>query len=338
MCGKRLFKQAAYIPCAVLRAWEPNTWCKMLGWFTAMESLLRDKHRPVHAQETISSVKTSLTAILHSCESEIPEILIACLSMAATLRKLMWPLLQVMPIITIDDVAPALPHHCSLHELGAPLLMLVKALSACHCSAECRKSRAHCSMASSTNNVDYDGAPEEIVSAGPSEGKSDDASHSNNSSPCRRAPLVHRLMAVTMVSVVQLHHWSSVYTDCAMHTALQGDVLLAVVESLPQPGLRDTVTSLLGKESSATLEGGMDADASWEGYAVGNFIGRLLPGCCHLGCTNLGGVSEAALPTLLCSGCRRVRYCSTECQRAAWVQGGHKGSCGTCIAADHAVI
>ena len=32
--------------------------------------------------------------------------------------------------------------------------------------------------------------------------------------------------------------------------------------------------------------------------------------CCHMGCTNLAGGSEAELPTKRCSGCRVARFCS----------------------------
>lgn len=34
---------------------------------------------------------------------------------------------------------------------------------------------------------------------------------------------------------------------------------------------------------------------TWEEYAREHFHGRLLPGCCNMGCTNLSGLSEAAL-------------------------------------------
>ncbi|MEW5304947.1 MAG: hypothetical protein WDW36_007520 [Sanguina aurantia] len=51
------------------------------------------------------------------------------------------------------------------------------------------------------------------------------------------------------------------------------------------------------------------------------------PGCHNATCSNLAGVSEAALPTLLCGGCRRVRYCGVECQRAAWGKGRHGSVC-----------
>lgn len=66
----------------------------------------------------------------------------------------------------------------------------------------------------------------------------------------------------------------------------------------------------------------------WAGFARTYLHGRVSPGCCHLGCTNLSGVSEAALPTQLCGGCRRVRYCSVVCQKEAWVEGGHQLVCG----------
>lgn len=66
----------------------------------------------------------------------------------------------------------------------------------------------------------------------------------------------------------------------------------------------------------------------WGKYAVQRFHGRLLPSCSYLRCTNMNGTSEASLVTLLCSGCRRTRYCSVDCQRAAWKEGGHSDVCG----------
>lgn len=67
----------------------------------------------------------------------------------------------------------------------------------------------------------------------------------------------------------------------------------------------------------------------WDEYALTHFHGRLLPGCSYLGCTNTSGTSEASLDMLLCSGCRRMRYCSVGCQQAAWVRGGHSCVCGS---------
>lgn len=53
---------------------------------------------------------------------------------------------------------------------------------------------------------------------------------------------------------------------------------------------------------------------------------RVLPGCCNWLCTNYEEACESAMLTLLCSGCRRARYCSERCQREAWL-GGHKDEC-----------
>lgn len=83
---------------------------------------------------------------------------------------------------------------------------------------------------------------------------------------------------------------------------------------------------------SQDVEARMDDDARggaarWENFAFTHVRGRVLPGCSHWGCTNLDGFSEAALPALLCSGCRRARYCSRECQTAAWMDGGHMEVC-----------
>lgn len=51
--------------------------------------------------------------------------------------------------------------------------------------------------------------------------------------------------------------------------------------------------------------------------------------CCNiLSCTNLTGIIDAVLPTTLCTGCRRARYCCVACQRADWVVGGHSSVCG----------
>lgn len=59
------------------------------------------------------------------------------------------------------------------------------------------------------------------------------------------------------------------------------------------------------------------------------FGGRMLPGCGSLACQNLSGPREESIPTRLCAGCRRMRYCSHACQRHAWgVDGdGHSLVC-----------
>lgn len=47
--------------------------------------------------------------------------------------------------------------------------------------------------------------------------------------------------------------------------------------------------------------------------------------CAFLGCTNLAGPSEAALPSKRCGACGATHYCSPAHQKLAW--GGHKAVC-----------
>lgn len=55
--------------------------------------------------------------------------------------------------------------------------------------------------------------------------------------------------------------------------------------------------------------------------------GQLLRRCCNVACTNLAGLSEAALPGVKACSCKKVRYCGDACQRADWVKGGHRHMC-----------
>lgn len=98
---------------------------------------------------------------------------------------------------------------------------------------------------------------------------------------------------------------------------------------------RDACSELLlvscGKPRTKTEEEehGRKVMFMWERFAVKQHRGRFLPGCCSLGCRSLAGVSEAALPTQLCSGCMLARYCSVKCQREAWTDGGHSRVCSS---------
>lgn len=88
------------------------------------------------------------------------------------------------------------------------------------------------------------------------------------------------------------------------------------------------VKSLMEQLSPVIGGFGSKSGALWEEYAANRCLGRLTPGCCHVGCTNLDGLSKAALKTQLCGGCRRARYCCVACQKAAWLDGGHCTVCG----------
>lgn len=72
--------------------------------------------------------------------------------------------------------------------------------------------------------------------------------------------------------------------------------------------------------------------ASWVGHVeacASSFRGRhLLVSCGNVTCSRLSGPLDIALATRLCSGCRRVRYCSVDCQDNDWVRYRHAGVCG----------
>ncbi len=54
--------------------------------------------------------------------------------------------------------------------------------------------------------------------------------------------------------------------------------------------------------------------------------------CGNPRCSNFTQKSEGALPLKQCGGCRAVRYCGAECQRAHWRE-GHKAECKELMAA-----
>ncbi len=60
-----------------------------------------------------------------------------------------------------------------------------------------------------------------------------------------------------------------------------------------------------------------------------------LPQLCVCGnprCGNFGGHCKGALSLKQCGGCRAVRYCGADCQRAHW-RAGHKAECKLLVAA-----
>lgn len=67
----------------------------------------------------------------------------------------------------------------------------------------------------------------------------------------------------------------------------------------------------------------------WEAFlARGTMRWPRVKRCSNWLCLNVNGRCDAALATALCEGCKRVRYCSVECQRMSWVN-GHNHLCAT---------
>lgn len=150
--------------------------------------------------------------------------------------------------------------------------------------------------------------------------------------------LLHRLQAGTVFTLMQLclfmmecQKGGEEYRKMCSQCAWWLEPLQQVCKQLPYRGLMDIVSAVLAdiSHSVTSLQPALDARWDmWAGYAATHFHGRLFPGCCHLGCPNLDGISEAGLDTQLCSGCRMARYCCMRCQKAAWLEGGHNAVCG----------
>lgn len=283
--------------------------CKMPGWLYCMEACLRDTHCPTDATDVMESAVIVASLVLINCRSCEPATLIACQSLFATFRKMIWPDQggRASSQQQCEDqlawiLLRAVRLMCPANNLSpAPEFYQGNQRKACNCF--------YCYACSTAMSTDGGGS---------------------RLGPC--ANLAHQLHAAIVASVVMLHHRRSgmgVLKDTeVLHDCLGLSIEMPpVMEALEPPVLKLIVSELLNGKEFYTVEGQALVAAAWEGYGIDNFNGRLLPGCCNRTCTNMEGASEVSLPTQLCSGCRMARYCSVECQKSAWVQGGHKDVC-----------
>lgn len=111
-----------------------------------------------------------------------------------------------------------------------------------------------------------------------------------------------------------------------MTNACSGQIVFKEWNDFMLPGpVKSVVDGLLEGEAFALFPNRVVQGRAWSTF-VHMECPNLLPGCGHWMCSEADGCWESSLPTLLCAGCRRVRYCSTACQKAAWVD-GHEGVC-----------
>lgn len=156
-----------------------------------------------------------------------------------------------------------------------------------------------------------------------------------SSMPTSMTTNLHQLEAVALAMCVQMCHcrlWIQQTQGASMLQQPQWlQHMISDMGDLDSGFNKVGQTLLLGAVPSS-IEAQTKVDSVWEQYAVEHLNGRMVCGCCYLGCTNLDGATEAALvgnaTKSLCSGCRKARYCSIECQKAAWCIGGHKAVCG----------
>lgn len=300
----------------------------MPGWALCLEALTRGQ-KDGHDAKDLAQMTTN--TLLQPGGHEQPSSLAACLSLAATVRKLLLrcsvgssgvvPPQHEQP--SIADVTFIVSCLCSTLQFrdGMPVVAAGLLLnvdnpfqSAGHTTWEERSCRAQQNAQPTAVLTHLDGV-------------------SSSSRQHAYTPTLRHIHAVAVLTLVQLLQQRKLLGRAggmdANHEAWTADTLHAVTQ-LGMPEATVLVTAQLRQGSAtapASLAAETAASVAWERYVVTHFNGRLLPGCCNMRCTNLGGVSEAALSTKLCSGCRKARYCSVECQKAAWLLGGHSTVC-----------
>lgn len=131
----------------------------------------------------------------------------------------------------------------------------------------------------------------------------------------------HNTLVVELGEMVMTFH-----EFCKMED--DGQVIMDVMEVCGLQGVMDKVADHMVGEERKDAKAPNKGHACWERFAFQHLVGRVLPGCSNWGCKNMDGFSEAALQTKVCSGCRRARYCSKECQQQAWGEEEHKEVCG----------
>lgn len=113
--------------------------------------------------------------------------------------------------------------------------------------------------------------------------------------------------------------------DCAGTNRQEQSVRVtreALARMQPMEGVRDVGVLLLDGVGTVPLS--IDQGIAWSRFAADR---DCVNKCGYRFCPNLEGLADSALPYLLCSGCRRVKYCSVKCQKLAWKCGGHPQVC-----------
>lgn len=321
------------------------SWYVKPGWASVTEMLYRGKQR-ANCLDIITVVVLSVARapFLMLLSTKHAPTLRGRVSLAGTVRKLLWPYLQLhgarpqtcgecqrLPLSTCSDELQwdegQRKNHL-LHVAIRLLPVLDAAVSALN--KVCVSNHMNCSSSehddstrgqASNHNTHVETKATRLHLGGPQQ-RSHELVHS----------LLHQLQAVSLVTVVQVCRWRMECERTSCTNQHSTPYWLASVrqtcEHLHNQDLKVLMASMLSEKASSTPQSQLKMSVDWERYAVAHFHGRLLPGCCHLGCTNLDEVSEAAVKTQLCSGCKGARYCSVECQRAAWREGGHSAVCG----------
>lgn len=303
-----------------------RTWSCMPGRLVVLEALLRSG--PIASGDDVCK---AVGHMLLPSNNAAPGSLSVCISLAATVHKLVNQHLSCAPQDLEMSQHSGLSPVASSHEIRRDSMAMFE--TCCEYVIQFLHTPVHTNASSSHTSRTGDSTTDSGSSG--SIGGSSIQDGSEACAGCRVPPqgtFQLQLHSVLLMSVVQYCYWQDGETGrLSVNPKYDGSGWWEKVRDR-QPNLLLELTELVAGVLTADVMHSPKAHAiageMWGQFALRFFHGRLLPGCGHLGCTNLAGVSEAALPTLLCSGCRRVRYCSAQCQREAWVDGGHSSVCG----------
>lgn len=324
----------------------------MPGSVSTLEALLRDTHGPRGAADTFQCA-LGTTTFLHlvlTCSNHTGSALhhamaLACLSLASTMFKLV----NRLPVHPegASDTDTGVRSFEMLSLWGQGLVQLISELTSSQSMANTAPrlgrevpgtGRIAAALSATTTR---DSSSSNTRSSSSSRGGARTATNSqqgNGASPggtpsgtaASVSPQGQRTFRLVAVLVMTLAGVLKRKTEMARRNSIAFDASDQTEEMQALASFHMHMIPAASMQRLVGLDPTHRADQIkiWHEIARTRCNGRLLPGCCHIGCTNLAGVSEAGLPTRLCSGCRQVRYCSSQCQKAAWVGEGHRLVCG----------
>lgn len=299
---------------------------------------MRDRCSPT-GHDVCRHISVNVIQILRPAVMRNSVALPACISMAASIRKLMFAhpsfTAMVPGSLQQDD-----PNHAVIGRMMRILPSFISVVEYINQSMRIEAAQSSSSGGDSDNQAastsrsashgKTPGSSSKLVDRGVGSRYTQSGAADSGPPLSPSQVLKLQLQSILMTSVVQFCHWKAGKVRRA--GAYRREVVAALAPIIEdwqglQHGLTELFNQLLSAQVMTLPQPQAEVGRLLGLFAVETFHGRLLPGCCHLGCVNLAGVSEAALPTLLCSGCRGARYCSVECQRAAWLEGGHGMVC-----------
>lgn len=322
-----------------------QAWTHQPGTLIALEALIRGCDSIRHFDKACVVVNQAVNAIEAASSSPHPGMLPACLSLAGTLRKLLHSHTYANRTrskettahpATAEDVRASTVSYANTAVLMTVLLNTITALD-CQTQLYAPDSPGWGIFRDSSgdpvinNKHSRAGRSPEAVSRLNADmlGIAGEGSQIDSKGrvaykfASKRAVLVYQLQTILLTCLTTL---------CHMHIEAGPDdprVWLAPVSQgigKLKSRLAEVGTLLLSERVFSTGAAETYVSICMERFGVVAFSGRLLPGCCNIGCRNLEGLSEAALPTWLCGSCKRSRYCSQDCQKMAFGR-GHSNFC-----------